>query len=60
MSPDGKFAVSSCEDGVVKVWDLNLRTCIAECKGHNEEVNYYKVILIINDYINFYCEGVEL
>ena len=40
MSADGRRAVSGGNDCLVKVWDLESKTCLATLEGHNSRITY--------------------
>lgn len=39
-SPDGKCIVSGDDDGLVKIWDWEMRKCLMTFTGHTREVTY--------------------
>ena len=41
----GKMLFSASDDGTIKLWDLNLRTCIRQFTGHNGQVQSMKLLL---------------
>lgn len=46
MSPinPGKMLFSASDDGTIKLWDLNLRTCIRQFTGHVSQVQCIKLL----------------
>jgi len=41
----GKMLFSASDDGTIKLWDLNLRTCIRQFTGHIGQVQSMKLLL---------------
>ncbi|KDR73424.1 hypothetical protein GALMADRAFT_227874 [Galerina marginata CBS 339.88] len=41
----GKMLFSASDDGVIKLWDLTLRTCIRQFVGHGAQVQSMKLLL---------------
>lgn len=41
----GKMLFSASDDGTIKLWDLNLRTCIRQFTGHVAQVQSLKLLL---------------
>ncbi|KAF8634351.1 hypothetical protein AX15_000963 [Amanita polypyramis BW_CC] len=41
----GKMLFSASDDGTIKLWDLNLRTCIRQFTGHVGQVQSMKLLL---------------
>lgn len=41
----GKMLFSASDDGVIKLWDLNLRTCVRQFVGHGAQVQSMKLFL---------------
>ena len=38
ITPDGWYAVSGSDDKTVKIWDLEMGTCVATLEGHQQDV----------------------
>ncbi|KAF8633740.1 hypothetical protein AX17_004396 [Amanita inopinata Kibby_2008] len=41
----GKMLFSASDDGTIKLWDLNLRTCVRQFSGHIGQVQSMKLLL---------------
>ncbi|PPQ89066.1 hypothetical protein CVT25_006438 [Psilocybe cyanescens] len=41
----GKMLFSASDDGIIKLWDLNLRTCVRQFVGHGAQVQSMRLLL---------------
>ena len=41
----GKMLFSASDDGTIRLWDLNLRTCVKQFSGHRRQVQTIKLLL---------------
>ncbi|KAI0637335.1 WD40-repeat-containing domain protein [Trametes polyzona] len=42
----GKMLFSASDDGTIRLWDLSLRTCVRQFKGHVGQVQSLKLLLV--------------
>ena len=42
----GKMLFSASDDGTIRLWDLNLRTCVRQFEGHRAQVQTIKLLLV--------------
>ncbi|KAG8748678.1 hypothetical protein FRC10_000069 [Ceratobasidium sp. 414] len=42
----GKMLFSASDDGVIRLWDLNLRTCVQQFTGHVGQVQSIKIVML--------------
>ncbi|KAI0373368.1 WD40 repeat-like protein [Pilatotrama ljubarskyi] len=45
----GKMLFSASDDGTIRLWDLSLRTCVRQFKGHVGQVQTLKLLLVDED-----------
>ncbi|KAI0648210.1 WD40-repeat-containing domain protein [Trametes meyenii] len=45
----GKMLFSASDDGAIRLWDLSLRTCVRQFKGHVGQVQSLKLLLVDED-----------
>ncbi|OSC97658.1 WD40 repeat-like protein [Trametes coccinea BRFM310] len=45
----GKMLFSASDDGTIRLWDLSLRTCVRQFKGHVGQVQSLKLLLVDED-----------
>ena len=54
----GKMLFSASDDGTIKLWDLNLRTCVRQFTGHLGQVQTMK-LLLAEEYEETEADAVE-
>ncbi|KAJ8489144.1 hypothetical protein ONZ51_g3141 [Trametes cubensis] len=45
----GKMLFSASDDGTIRLWDLSLRTCVRQFRGHVGQVQSLKLLLVDED-----------
>ncbi|KAI8998966.1 WD40-repeat-containing domain protein, partial [Trametes punicea] len=45
----GKMLFSASDDGTIRLWDLSLRTCVRQFRGHVGQVQSLKLLLVDQD-----------